>query len=73
MRIYFWLIRLAALCGNKKAQLLVRGEKDSRLAITDSRLGKDGEHWVWFHAASVGEFEQARPIIEKLKNTNSRF
>ncbi|MBQ6777277.1 MAG: 3-deoxy-D-manno-octulosonic acid transferase [Paludibacteraceae bacterium] len=73
MRIYFWLIRLAALCGNKKAQLLVRGEKDSRLAISGTRLGKDSEHWVWFHAASVGEFEQARPIIEKLKSTNSRF
>ncbi|MDX2129103.1 MAG: glycosyltransferase N-terminal domain-containing protein [Chloroherpetonaceae bacterium] len=25
---------------------------------------------IWFHAASVGEFEQARPIIEKLKETD---
>lgn len=25
---------------------------------------------VWFHAASVGEFEQARPLIEKLKANN---
>ena len=22
---------------------------------------------IWFHAASLGEFEQARPIIERLK------
>ena len=28
---------------------------------------------IWFHAASVGEFEQARPIIEKLKIQNSKF
>ena len=28
---------------------------------------------IWFHAASVGEFEQARPIIEKLRIQNSKF
>ena len=27
---------------------------------------------VWIHAASVGEFEQARPLIEKLRNERSR-
>ena len=24
-------------------------------------------HWIWFHAASLGEFEQGRPVIEALK------
>ena len=28
---------------------------------------------VWIHAASVGEFEQARPIIEKLKIKNDKL
>ena len=28
---------------------------------------------VWFHAASVGEFEQARPLIEKLKIKNDKL
>ena len=23
--------------------------------------------WIWFHAASLGEFEQGRPVIEALK------
>ena len=27
---------------------------------------------IWIHAASVGEFEQARPIIERIKNTEYR-
>ena len=27
---------------------------------------------VWFHAASVGEFEQARPLIERLKANGER-
>lgn len=26
-----------------------------------------GERYVWFHAASLGEFEQARPMIERLR------
>ncbi len=26
------------------------------------------DHLAWFHAASLGEFEQARPVIERLKN-----
>ena len=29
----------------------------------------DGE-WIWFHAASLGEFEQGRPVIEALKREN---
>lgn len=28
------------------------------------------KHRVWFHAASMGEFEQAKPIIEQLKSGN---
>ncbi|MBT4291262.1 hypothetical protein HOD41_01100 [bacterium] len=27
---------------------------------------------IWFHAASVGEYEQARPVIAELKRTESR-
>lgn len=26
-----------------------------------------GESYVWFHAASLGEFEQGRPLIEKIR------
>lgn len=26
-----------------------------------------GQRYVWFHAASLGEFEQGRPLIEKIK------
>ncbi len=26
-----------------------------------------GERYVWFHAASLGEFEQGRPVIERIK------
>lgn len=64
IRVYFWIIRLAALFGHAKARKMAEGQKTiwedcSRMNETDG--------WIWFHAASVGEFEQARPIIEKLK------
>ncbi|MBP1593277.1 MAG: waaA [Bacteroidetes bacterium] len=28
---------------------------------------EDGVKYIWFHAASLGEFEQGRPLIEKIK------
>lgn len=65
MRIYFWLIRLAALFGNRKARLLIEGERRTLREERDALSELRGA--IWFHAASVGEFEQARPIIEKLK------
>ena len=38
---------------------------------TASRQGQrpafQDEDWIWFHAASLGEFEQGRPLIESLK------
>lgn len=72
MRIYFLLVRIAALFGHTKAKKLVSGQAASVSYLT----AKDEEHkhevdslkgCVWFHAASVGEFEQARPLIERLR------
>jgi 3-deoxy-D-manno-octulosonic-acid transferase len=49
---------------NKKIRLFVDGRKESfdKLSIL-----KNNEKVIWIHAASLGEFEQGRPIIEKLK------
>ena len=51
----------------KKAKLWVNGRKDLFLKIETS-LAKNTAPLVWFHAASLGEFEQARPVIEACKN-----
>ena len=63
MYLYFILFRIAALF-NPKACKIVRGQ-----SATLDRLKKEQfpDSYIWFHAASVGEFEQARPIIERLK------
>ncbi|MBR1809351.1 MAG: 3-deoxy-D-manno-octulosonic acid transferase [Paludibacteraceae bacterium] len=63
MLIYFLLIYIASLW-NKKARLLCRGQKN---AIPQLKQARQEGSWIWFHAASVGEFEQGRPVIERLR------
>ncbi|MEZ4804188.1 MAG: glycosyltransferase N-terminal domain-containing protein [Bacteroidia bacterium] len=46
-----------------KLKLFIEGQK---LRIPKEKLVKKGKRY-WFHCASLGEFEQARPIIEQLK------
>lgn len=65
MFIYFLIIRIAALCGHAKARALVRGQKMTKDAMKGDGLSIRGA--IWIHAASVGEFEQARPLIERLR------
>ena len=54
-------VRVAALFGHSNARLMVQGWSSWREAL--ARL--DGRPVVWFHAASLGEFEQARPVLER--------
>lgn len=58
---------IAALRSAKIAEML-RGGRDtlSTLADTRSRVAPEG-YDVWIHAASLGEFEQGRPLIEKIR------
>lgn len=64
VRLYVLGINLAAFF-KPKARLWVDGRKDwpQKLAIQK----QPGQKLVWFHCASLGEFEQARPVIEQLK------
>lgn len=66
MFIYFWILRLAALLGHKKARKLVAGQGRALTEIDAWSKELNGCDVLWVHAASVGEFEQARPIIERL-------
>lgn len=63
-------IRLAGL-KQGKARLLARGQKE-----VWEKLEKDIDHrakYIWIHAASLGEFEQGRPLIEKIKKERSEY
>ncbi len=69
--LYMFAIKLAALFGHKKAKQMLEGHE----AIFSSlKKGvKDGEKYVWFHASSLGEFEQGRPLIEKFRATHPEY
>lgn len=56
-------VKLAAT-GHRKARLMTRGQADT-FAYLERTLGKGG--CIWFHASSLGEFEQGRPLIEKIR------
>jgi len=68
MHLYFLLIRLAALLGHRKAKKLIAGQRQTVKSLSREQWSLPQGEVIWFHAASVGEFEQARPIIEKLVN-----
>jgi 3-deoxy-D-manno-octulosonic-acid transferase len=63
--IYYIVIRIAAFLGNSKAKLWVKGRRNIFTHIASSL--KQAEKRIWIHASSLGEFEQGRPIIEKIK------
>ena len=53
---------------NKKARIGIAGREDlfSRLEQEVSRLDRESKR-IWFHSSSLGEFEQAKPIIAEIK------
>jgi 3-deoxy-D-manno-octulosonic-acid transferase len=59
---------------NPKARLWLAGRKNWRqnLATRLSGLSNTGPR-VWMHCASLGEFEQGRPVLEKLKKQHSQI
>lgn len=64
LSIYYLLIKFASLW-NPKAKLWVNGRRHWEEKLLN-KVGKI-ESSVWFHFASLGEFEQGRPVMEALK------
>lgn len=65
VQISWFFLKILALF-NSKLKLFVNGRKHS-FYLLDNAISKD-DKTLWVHAASLGEFEQGLPIIEKLKN-----
>lgn len=68
--IYLFGIAIASLF-NKKVKKLWQGERQA-LSILRSKVKPD-DKYVWFHAASLGEFEQGRPIMERLRKEHPEY
>ncbi|MDF1548225.1 MAG: glycosyltransferase N-terminal domain-containing protein [Bacteroidales bacterium] len=56
---------------NTKAKLWLAGRKGIFKNIRAAL--KENEKRIWIHAASLGEFEQGRPVIEALKKGNAKL
>ncbi|MEO6630154.1 MAG: glycosyltransferase N-terminal domain-containing protein [Mucilaginibacter sp.] len=61
VRLYFLVVYLASFF-NPKAKLWIHGRKNQ------SFISLNG--CIWFHFASLGEFEQGRSVLEQLKLKN---
>lgn len=59
IRFYYLFVYAAALFNQKAAQW-IKGRKQMQL--------KQHKNCIWFHFASLGEFEQGRPVLDKLKS-----
>jgi 3-deoxy-D-manno-octulosonic-acid transferase len=57
---------------NKKAKKWVEGRKDLLIHLKYKFQGNTSPV-AWFHCASLGEFEQARPLIEQFRVENKKF
>ncbi len=61
---YYLLIRIASL-RNEKARKWINGRKNIFKSLTETINHE--KPILWFHASSLGEFEQGRPVIEAIK------
>lgn len=68
---YGLAIRLASLF-DKKAKLWVAGRRDIFQQIRN-KLADNNSPVAWFHASSLGEFEQCRPVIDAFKKQYSDY
>ena len=68
--LYAWLLSVVALW-NKKAKQWVVGRKDIFKRMADAISPSDKV--VWIHVASLGEFEQGRPIIEEIRRLHPEY
>lgn len=62
--LYVCLFRLVSLF-HRKARKMIVGQKNT-WRILDNELIPN-EKYLWFHASSLGEFEQGRPLIESIR------
>ena len=70
--IYFVLLGIAiASLFNEKVRKMWRGEREA-FKILKQKVDPDAKY-VWFHAASLGEFEQGRPLMERIRKEHPQY
>lgn len=64
---YFILIKVASVF-SPKAKKLFEGQKGALSQLRDYFSTGSIDRPIWIHVASLGEFEQGRPVIESIKS-----
>lgn len=64
---YSLFIRIAAIFGNAKAKLWLTGRNNWEANLISNLKSAGTKKKIWFHCASLGEFEQGRALIEKIR------
>ncbi len=62
---FYWLIATIISPWNRKAKLWLKGRRGWYEKM--KRAFDPGQKVIWFHCASLGEFEQGRPLIEAIR------
>ena len=71
LNLYYLGISIASVF-NSKAKKFLDGRKDIFKTMKD-KMASETRKIAWFHAASLGEFEQGRPLIEAFKKKFSDY
>ena len=70
--IYFVLLGIAiASLFNEKVRKMWRGEREA-FRILKQKVDPNAKY-IWFHAASLGEFEQGRPLMEQIRKDYPQY
>ncbi len=70
--IYLYLCGVAIVSlFSEKVRKMWRGERDA-IRILKEKVDPSAKY-VWFHAASLGEFEQGRPLMEQLRRDHPEY
>ncbi|HBL69622.1 3-deoxy-D-manno-octulosonic acid transferase [uncultured Alistipes sp.] len=70
LTLYVRAIRLVAP-RHPKARLWIEGRKDLFRRMREAIAPED--RVIWIHVASLGEFEQGRPIVEQLRRSHPEY
>ena len=63
-------VKLAALFSDKPAKM-VKGYREV-FDLLQCKIDRNAQY-IWFHAASLGEFEQGRPLIERIRKEYPQY
>jgi len=70
IHLFYLAMRFAAMF-KPKAKLWISGRTNWEIELNDAIKKLDLKHAVWMHCASLGEFEQGRPLLQKIRQENS--